>query len=194
MPDDAGKPVFYLDVNVILDAIYDRRPSSSQLIVRISSENWTAITSPFSILEMLEAQKADKWAAGLLEQGLTFFQVQRRLGERRTGRSRLNRQALDQVYRDLGARLQMISRHLTFPDPTSSLMNLAEDISASSNIESTDVFHLATAVEYGCDILVSGDSDFVRLARDYMIAVTPDGIDRALVWGGLISSWLNFSD
>lgn len=180
MPDDAGNPIFYLDVNVILDAIYDRRPSSSQFISRISSENWTAITSPFSILEMLEAQKADKWAADLLARGLTFFQVQRRLGERRTGRSRLNRQALDQVYGNLRSRLQTISQHLTFPAPTSSLMNLAEDISASTNIESTDIFHLATALEYGCDILLSGDSDFVGLARDYIIAVTPDGIDRAL--------------
>lgn len=180
MPDDAGNPIFYLDVNVILDAIYDRRPSSSQFIARISSENWTAITSPFSILEMLEAQKADKWAADLLARGLTFFQVQRRLGERRTGRSRLNRQALDQVYGNLRSRLQTISQHLTFPAPTSSLMNLAEDISASTNIESTDIFHLATALEYGCDILLSGDSDFVGLARDYIIAVTPDGIDRAL--------------
>ncbi len=180
MPDDAGTPVFYLDVNVILDAIYDRRPHSSQLLARISADNWTAITSPFSILEMLEAQKADKWAADLLAQGLTFFQVQRRLGERRTGRSSLSRRALNEVYVDLQGRLQQIVQPVTFPAPTSSLMNLAEDISASTNIESTDVFHLATALEYPCDILVSGDSDFIRLARDYIIAVTPDGIDRAL--------------
>ena len=180
MPDDAGNPIFYLDVNVIFDTIYDRRPSSSQFIARIGAENWTAITSPFSILEMLEAQKADKWAAGLLGQGLTFFQVQRRLGERRTGRSSLSRRALNEVYVDLQGRLQQIIQRVTFPAPTSSLMNLAEDISASTNIESTDVFHLATALEYPCDILVSGDSDFVRLARDYIIAVSPEGIERSL--------------
>ena len=129
---------------------------------------------------MLEAQKADKWAEGLLAQGLTFFQVQRRLGERRTGPSRLGRRELNEVYSDLQNRLQEISRNLIFPEPTSSLMSMAEDISAATNIESTDVFHLATALEYGCDILVSGDSDFVRLAREYIVAVTPDGIDRAL--------------
>ena len=180
MPDEAGEPIIYLDVNVILDSVDARRPAASVLLDRIRENSWSAITSPFSILEMLEAKKSDKWAEILLGRGMSFFQVQRRLGERRTGQSRLSRQSLNEVYQDLQAKLQPISEFVTFPAPSSSLMNRAEDISAATNIEATDVFHLATAIEFGCDILVSGDNDFIKLAQGYIIAVLPDRFERGL--------------
>ena len=180
MPDEAGQPIIYLDVNVILDAVDARRPSASELLDRIRENSWSAITSPFSILEMLEAKKVDKWADILAEQGMSFVQIQRRLGERRTGRSSLNRQSLNAVYQELQLKLQPVSEFVTFPAPLLSLMNRAEDISAATNIEATDVFHLATAIEYGCDILVSSDTDFVKLAQGYIIAVPPERFEGGL--------------
>ena len=180
MPDETGQPIFYLDVNVILDVVELRRDASSEVLGVIRENQWSAVTSPFSILELLEAKKSDKWAENLLRRGLSFFQVQRRLGERRTGRSSLSRQSLNEVYQDLQTALQPISELFTIPSPTSSLMNRAEDISASTNIEATDVFHLSTAIEYGCDILVSGDNDFVKMAQGYIIAVLPERLERGL--------------
>ena len=59
-------------------------------------------------------------------------------------------------------------------------MNRAGDLSASTNIETTDVFHLATALEYTCDILVTSDADFLKLASELIIAVVPERIDRGL--------------
>lgn len=59
-------------------------------------------------------------------------------------------------------------------------MNRAEDISAATNIEATDVFHLATALEFGCDILVTSDADFLKLAGSYIIAVPPERFERGL--------------
>ena len=167
-------------MNVVLDAVDDRRPAAADLLKRIRENGWMAITSPFSILEMLEAKKNDKWAANLLEQGLSFFQIQRRLGQRRTGRTSLNSRSLGEVYEDLQTKLRPISELITFPTPTSSLMNRAEDISAATNIEATDVFHLATALEFGCDLLVTSDADFLKLAGSYIIAVTPESFQRGL--------------
>ena len=123
MAETTQKPILYLDVNVILDAMDNRRPAAANLLSRIEHEQIETITSPFSILEMLEAKKADKWALSLLDQGLSFFQVQRRLRTMRTGPSRLKKQSLDQVYRDLQEKLQRVYRLITFPAPTSSLMN-----------------------------------------------------------------------
>ena len=180
MPDAANEPILYLDVNVILDVIDGRRAAASDLLEMIRERAWQAITSPFSILEMIEAKKADRWAEQLLAQGMSFYQVQRRLGERRTGGSRLRTPHLNQVYNELRTKLQPIAEIITFPAPTLSLMNRAEDISASTNIEATDVFHLATALEYACDILVTGDTDFVNLARDFIIAVVPERIASGL--------------
>lgn len=129
---------------------------------------------------MLDAKKADRWAEKLLAEGVPFFQIQRRLGERRAGSSRLRRHELEEVYGDLRTKLQPIHEVVKFPEPTPGLLNRAEDISASTNIETTDIFHLATALEFGCDILVTADSDFAKLAKDYIITAVPEAADKAI--------------
>lgn len=181
MPDDQGRPFLYLDTNVLLDVVDSRRRASGQLLDRIKSEEWSALTSPFTLLEMYEAKQADRWAEKLLSSGLTFSQIQRRVGERCSGRSALNRGELDEVYSSLYAAMQTILDTVVFPELTPGLQNKAEEVCASTNLDPTDSFHLATALYYGCDILVTSDSTFLKLARPYMIANTPDGFDRALV-------------
>lgn len=180
MPDALGGPIFYLDTNVLLDAMYGRRQSAAALLQRIRETGWSAITSPFSILEMLEAKKADKWAEKLQAEGRTFFQIHRRLGERRSGPSQLRQRDLGEVYQDLRTKLQPVHEIVMLPQPTPGLFDRAEDISASTNIETTDLFHLATALEFGCDILVTADSEFAKLAKDYIITTLPEGIDKVL--------------
>ncbi len=180
MPDPEGRPILYLDTNVLLDAMYGRRESAGLLLQRIRENGWIAITSPFSILEMLEAEKADRWAEKLQAEGMSFFQIQKRLGERRTGSSRLDRYDLEETYTDLRTRLQPVYEIVTFPSPTPWLLDGAEDISASTNIEATDIFHLASALEFGCDILVTADSDFAKLAKDYIITAVPEAADKAI--------------
>ncbi len=154
---------------MLLDVIDARRPSTGTIMDRIRENRWPAITSPFSTLEIFEAKKADKWAEKLLAQGMSFFQVQRRLGERRTGRSRLTQKDLEEIYRRLRTKLTPIAEIITFPEPTSGLLKRAEELGAATNIEATDIFHLATALHFGCDILVTSDADFVKMATDYII-------------------------
>lgn len=180
MPDAQGRPVMYLDTNVLLDAMFGRRRAAQSLLERIRENRWPAITSPFSILEMLEAKKADKWAEKLLVEGWSFFQIQRKLGERRTGPSQLRRKELEEVYLNLQARLKPVLEIVTLPEPTPGLFDRAEDVSASTNIEATDVFHLATALEFGCDMLVTADRDFAKLAKEYIITTVPEGFEKAL--------------
>ncbi len=137
------------------------------------------IASPFAVLEMIEAKQADRWAEKMVASGFTFFQIQRRVGARRTGRDALTRQELNEVYESLHAAMLTRLPAVTFPTFTEGLQNRAEDVCASTNLDAADSLHLATALHYGCDILITSDSDFVRLARPYVIATTPDGFDRA---------------
>lgn len=113
MPNAAVEPILYLDVNVILDSIDGRRVAASDFLDMIRERAWQAITSPFSILEMIEAKKVDRWAEQLLAQAMSFYQVQRRLGERRTGGSRLRTSQLNQVYSELQNKLQPIADIIT---------------------------------------------------------------------------------
>ena len=144
MPDEQGNLFLYLDTNVILDFIDSRRPAASQLVDRISREGWSALTSPFTLLEMYEAKQADRWAEKLLSSGWTFFQIQRRVRERRAGRPALSRGELDEVYSNLYAALQPILNVVIFPELTPGLQSRAEEVCASTNLDPTDSFHLAT--------------------------------------------------
>ena len=180
MPDGSDGLFIYLDTNVLLDTVDNRRPASTQLLDRIRDSQWSAITSPFSLLEMHEAKQADRWAERLLVSGFTFFQIQRRLGERRTGRSALSRAELNNVYQDLMQALDPLLDIVTFPEMTAGLLTQAENVCASTNIDAPDSLHLATALYYGSDMFVTSDTTLVRLARPYVIATTPEGFREAL--------------
>ena len=46
--------------------------------------------------------------------------------------------------------------------------NRASGLCASTNISAADCLHLATALETGCDVLVSADEYFLKEARKYI--------------------------
>lgn len=180
MPDEQGRPVLYLDTNVLLDAVDQRRQAATALLERIENHGWRAITCPFAFLEMVEAKKADRWADILLSSQLSFWQVLKKMGERRTGRSALRQSEVKVVYTNLYERLEPILKVVIFPEMPARLLDSAEDICASTNIEATDSLHLATALHFKCDILVTSDSDFLKLSRPYIVATTPEAMENAL--------------
>lgn len=180
MPDEQGRPVLYLDTNVLLDTLDQRRQAATDLLERIGAHGWRAITCPFGFLEIIEAKKADRWAETLLSSKLSFWQVHRKIGERRTGKSALPSTELTAVYTDTYARLSPLLKAVIFPDMPSPLLKRAEDICASTNIDAADSLHLATALHFGCDILVTSDADLLKMCRPYINATTPEGIENAL--------------
>ena len=80
----------------------------------------------------------------------------------------------------LVGRLAEIAASLIFPEMPVPLLDKAEEICAATNIEATDSLHLATALHFGCDILVTSDADFLKFAKPYILATTPEGTDNAL--------------
>ena len=60
------------------------------------------------------------------------------------------------------------------------IWNKADDFCASTNIGATDAIHLASAITMRCAILVTRDQDFRNIADDYILAILPEDIDKAL--------------
>jgi len=73
---------------------------------------------------------------------------------------------------------------LEFLQPLAGLWDEAEKICADASISPPDAIHLATAVRVGCDLLVTRDSDFMKLAGDYIAASTPERAEPALKAAG----------
>ena len=182
MPDDQGRLFLYFDTNVLLDILDKRREASLLLWEHFKSEDWAAMTSPFTVLEMLDAKQSDRWAEKQQKAGLSFWQIQRRVGDRRKGPHKLNGTELDSVYEELYEGMTEIFELVVFPEMAAGLLTKAEDVCASTNIDPSDSLHLATAIYYSCDILVTSDTTFIPLARPYIISARPeDFFSKALV-------------
>ena len=176
----AARPTIYLDTTVLLDVVDNRSESVSQMLETIRDQNFNVLASPFGILEMLEAKKTDVWAESMLERGYTVVQISRRMGSRRAGPTALTAERLAEVYTSIRQALQGPLGIVGFPEPTPGLMEQAEDICASTMLAAGDSLHLATALYFGCQLLVSSDSDLIRIARDYINTTPPQGFSNAV--------------
>ena len=146
----------------------------------IRNRRLNVLASPFGILEMIEAKKTDLWAEIMLERGYSVIQISRRMGARRTGPTALDEERLAEVYTSVRESLRGPLDVVGFPETTPGLMNHAEDICASTMLAAGDSLHLATALYFDCHLLVSSDSDLVRIARNYIDATPPQGFRNAI--------------
>ena len=173
-------PTIYFDTTMLLDVADQRNVSTQTVLDIVREQQFQVLASPFGILEMIEAKKTDRWAESMLERGFTVLQISRRMGSRRSGPTALTSEQFAQVYTEIREVLRGELGVVEFPEPTPDLMNLAEDICAGTTLAAADSLHLATALHFGCQLLVSSDSDLVRTARDYIDAIPPDGFRNAV--------------
>lgn len=174
-------PHLYLDTSVILDAIHKRWQPSVDLMQRIKTENWLCSTSRFTVLEILDVEQEEKFIENLRAQGLLLSKIRGLLGNRRQNMWGLKKRELDEIYIKLYEVLSTEFPFITFEHPlVAELWDKAEDYCSATNIGATDAIHLASAVIIGCDILVTRDNDFCRIADDYILSILPEQIEGAL--------------
>ena len=77
MRDEILVPHLYLDSNVILDVLRDRRPASLQLMERTKRDEWFVSTSPFAIMEVFDAEQDDRFFQIKVSEGNTVGEVLR---------------------------------------------------------------------------------------------------------------------
>ena len=175
------KPHLYLDTNVILDAHYNRWPPAVALMERIKNEQWKCTTSRFTILELLDIEHEQKFIDNLLVEGYMLSKVRDYLGVRRQERWGLKRRELDDIYTELHNILASEFSCVNFGYPlTESFWNKADDYCSITNIAAPDALHLALAKESGCNMLVTRDKDFRRIADGFILSILPEEIDIAL--------------
>ena len=176
----ADRPTIYLDTTVLLDVVDRRSESARQMMDTIRDQDFNVLASPFGILEVIEAKKTDRWAESMLERGYTVVQISRRMGSRRSGPTALAREQLANVYTSIRQALQSDLNIVGFPEPTPGLMSQAEEICSATTLAAADSLHLATALYFRCWLLVSSDSDLIRIARNYILATPPQGFSNVI--------------
>lgn len=148
---------------------------------RIEAENWICSTSRFTVLEILDVEQEEKFIENLRSEGMLLSRIRGVLGNRRQLERGLKRRELDEIYIELHDVLNDEFPFITFEHPlTEELWDKAEGYCAVTNIGATDAIHLAAAKEIGCNILVTRDNDFKRIADDFILSILPEELDSAL--------------
>ena len=182
-------PHIYLDTNVILDAIWNRGQGehSREVTERIRTYGWQCSTSPFALMEMLDASHEARYVDHRMTEGLIMSEVQRTLGRRRQLGYWLSRQELAEIYSGVVHALDDQYPFITLQRPdTQGFWIDAELINGYSELGATDSIHLATALGTPCDVLVTRDRDFVAIATRNMPqayrmpTVLPEALDAGL--------------
>lgn len=171
----SSDPHLYLDTNVILDFIYSRKLSSTQLLAQIRANNWKCSTSSFAVLEMLDVQQEEKYVNNKHLKGYTLSQILHKLHERHS-KNGLTKQQLINVYEEMHDSITQLQDCITFLYPHDSLWDDAERLLRVTNIGAVDSIHLATAIAIHSDIIVSQDSYFRSIANDYIPSVVPEKV------------------
>jgi predicted nucleic acid-binding protein len=180
MPDIPNLHI-YLDTNIMVDVIQKRWPPSVALIERIKAERWLCSTSRFTILELLDIEQEEKFIENKLAEGYRLSRIRDILGQRRQPKHGLTQSELIGIYKQLHYELKAECGCVDFEHPVNELVwEKADDFCSTTNIGSTDVIHLASAMILKCDILVTRDQDFREIADNYIISVFPENIENGL--------------
>jgi len=182
------KPHLYLDTCIFLDAIYNRRDASKQLLAKAKHEvkqgNWLCSTSRWTMLELLDTMQEELFVKNLRIDNMRWSHISRKLHTRRQQAAGLQKTELDSIWNTLRNKITKDYSFIEFKYPKNVAMwDEAEDICGGTNLSPEDSLHLAAAMEIGCNILVTTDQDFIAIANQYVKyirTVPPSEVDTAI--------------
>lgn len=135
------------------------------------------MASYFGQMEALDVEQEHRWFLTRLRAGEHTERLLRRRRQRDLTKQQLRRVStafhtalLEQDVQDKVSWLALGA------EETEQALTLAE----TTNISAPDCLHLATALQAGCDILVTSDEGLKNAARPYIAAVTPEELVAAI--------------
>jgi len=137
---------------------------------------WRISTSQFAVMEVLDVEQDDRFFVLEVTSGRTVASVLRDRYKRKLPES--EQTSIEKKVRDfLNVRYPFIQYfHLTVEG-----FDRATGLCANTNISAPDCLHLATALEAGCDVLVTTDDHFMEEAKEYIDACQPEHAHDVLI-------------
>ena len=169
-------PHIYLDTPILIDVLRDRRTASLILLEDARQQMCRISTSQFAVMELLDVEQDDRYFILEVTKRRTVASVLRDRYKRKLPQAE-QKSIEQQVKSFLNVRYPFIQYfHLT-----SEGFNRASGLCANTNISAPDCLHLATALEAGCDVLVSTDEHFLEESKEYIEACRPEQVRDVLI-------------
>jgi len=167
-------PHLYLDTGVLVDVVRDIGDSFG-LLGLARRRQWAISTSSFAVMEMLDIEQEDTFFRVKVAQGTTARWAMRN----RTKRD-LSKTGLADIHKRIRDKLAALYDFIDYWELTPEGFDQAVKFAAESNIRAPDCVHLATAVEAGCDLLVTTDEFFAEEAKQYLPTSLPGRVEEEL--------------
>ena len=168
-------PHIYIDTNIIVDVIGGKRRSSIHLMETIKEKKWKCSTSHFALMEALDVEKDNMFIFNKLKEGFTFKKILRKRSEKD-----LPKNDLENIYNKLYNSFFISYKFVQFFWLTKIGWEKAIELCRKTNISAPDIIHLATAIEAGCDILVTSDEIFCKNAIKFIPSSLPENFREEL--------------
>ncbi|MBN1188908.1 MAG: PIN domain-containing protein [Dehalococcoidales bacterium] len=172
-------PHLYLDTSVLAGVLQKEHNASVSLIQTIVKKNWHCSTSIFASMELFDISQDNQYVLNQLQLGVHIKKAHKALDQKTLSTSSINeiRRSVDRLFAVQCPNLnQILYKKQTW--------NKAWTIKASTCISAPDVIHMATAMEAGCDLLVTLDSFFLKEAVAYIPACRPEQVEKTLIKEG----------
>lgn len=163
-------PQLYLDSGVVLDLLRPERKEASVELLRESyARGWECISSYFARMEALDVEQENAWARRNILSKRHFEWIVRRRRKRDLAPQALTRIA-NRFFRRFVDELQNAVAWAVLDEQ---VWDDAVKLAATTNVSATDCIHIATAMAFECDVLVTDDEGLIGLAGKHIAAANP---------------------
>jgi len=147
----------YIDTCILLGAISRRNKEDTIFMNKVKEKNWKVYTSIHTLMELLDTAKDRSF---LMKSVIKkWVDVGTFLSERKT--KNLSSNDLDEIAEELN-NFFIDHNFIEFMNIDTEVWNDVKDIAEKTNLHSSDVLHLALARMWGCHILVTHDTFFIK--------------------------------
>lgn len=147
----------YIDTCILLGAISRRNNEDTIFMNKVKEKNWKVYTSIHTLMELLDTAKDRSF---LMKSVIKkWVDVGTFLSERK--RKNLSSNDLDEIAEELN-NFFIDHNFIEFMNIDTEVWNDVKDIAEKTNLHSSDVLHLALARMWGCHILVTHDTFFIK--------------------------------
>jgi len=154
---ETPKVTIYVDTCILQGALSRRNTKDTIFMDKIREKGWEVFTSIHTLMELFDIAKDRKY---LIKKVLDEWGAVNSFLRSRD-RKNLNRSELDDISTEIG---NFFTTHnfITLGNITEDVWRDVMSIGQSSNIHSSDALHLALALMWECQVLVTHDQFFIR--------------------------------
>jgi len=169
-------PHLYVDTNVFVEIIEGQHQASIHLIETAKEKKWRCSTSIFTLMELSEIRQDNKYVYDQLGLGTHIKKAFRSLDQKNLSLSELK-----QIQGKIDALFTNTYPFVEFFALEEKGWDRALDLKATTNISAPDAIHLSTAIEAGCDVLVSLDAFLIKEASKYIRTCSPENTQSVII-------------